>query len=135
MTDSVGRLAGLAVDRLGDFAEGACAALAREVDLVIARAADEALAALGAHPAQIVFVRAEENDAAARDLLAEIARRAPNAIRIAVAPPTERDFFALEAAGAEQIIPNPAHGAMLRLAARQAARTLDLRRAASPGGV
>ena len=79
-------------------------------------------------PFALALVVADHDSASARAILAELARRRPEAARIAVAPAADADIFGLEAAGAEHVVTRPLLETALRLAARSAHRLHEARR-------
>jgi two-component system response regulator HupR/HoxA len=121
-------LTALLIDPAG--ADGAAVAQALTgFDLRRAAGPAEALAAMADEDVAVAFVVADDPGPAPRDLIAEIARRWPETVRVAIGPADDRAIFALEAAGAEAFVPRPALETALRLAARQGAALFRLRRA------
>lgn len=121
-------LTALLVDPSGTEAPAVARALTG-FELRCAASAPEALALMAEEDVAVAFVAADDHGPAARDLIAEMARRWPETARIALAPADDRAIFALEAAGAEAYVARPAPETALRLAARQGAALFRLRRA------
>jgi two-component system response regulator HupR/HoxA len=104
-------------------------ALRAEFELFHAADPDDARAILADQDVALAFVVAEGDGMPARDLLAEMARRWPETVRIALAPADDRAVFACEAAGAQDILALPLIETAARVAARHARALFRLRRA------
>lgn len=121
----------LVFDPAGAVAPRLATALGRPFAILPAATVEDACTTLGTADVALAFVAGR--DATARHLLAEIARRCPGAVRIALADAEDPEIFALEAAGAELCLPETAPDTALRLTARHARSLYRLRRAHDTG--
>jgi hypothetical protein len=119
----------LVIDPRGADAEFVRRALRPEFGICLAGDYESVDRALHAQDFAVALVVADHDAVAARRVIAEVARRAPSASRVAIAAPSDPDVFGLEAAGAEHVVLRPVLEAALRLAVRSARRAFDLRRA------
>lgn len=117
----------LVVDPDGRTARRLGGALGRPFAILQAIGATDTSERLAAEDVTMAVVAGR--DEAARQRLAEIARRSPGTVRIALADADDPAVFALEAAGAELFMPETAPDTALRLTARHARTLFRLRRA------
>lgn len=121
----------LVFDPSGTVAPRLAVALGRPFAMLPAATDEAACATLAEADIALAFVAGR--DATARQMLAEIARRCPSAVRIALADAEDPEIFALEAAGAELCLPEAAPDTALRLTARHARSLFRLRKAHDTG--